>query len=183
MMPSIPRRTRSPRRATPAALAVLLSALATGASADRDEHARHTPLLPRYAQECGACHTAYAPGLLPAPAWARVMGRLDRHYGADATLDPAEAQVIAAWLAREAGPDAGTGAGAADLAADDRITTRRWFVREHRPVDAATWRLPSVGSPSNCAACHLGADQGRYSEHALRWPEGLSASQRRAWAD
>jgi hypothetical protein len=45
------------------------------------------------------------------------------------------------------------------------------------------WKLPSVKSAAQCAACHGDADQGRFDERALRLPAGLSASQRRAWND
>ena len=29
--------------------------------------------LPSYAQECGSCHMAFAPAMLPAPSWQRIM--------------------------------------------------------------------------------------------------------------
>lgn len=35
--------------------------------------------LPSYAQECGSCHMAFAPALLPAPSWQRIMNGLGRH--------------------------------------------------------------------------------------------------------
>ena len=38
--------------------------------------------------ECGSCHAAYPPGLLPAPSWRAVMAGLDRHFGTDATIIP-----------------------------------------------------------------------------------------------
>jgi hypothetical protein len=50
-------------------------------------------------------------------------------------------------------------------------------------VDAAVWKHPSVGSASNCAACHAGAERGRFDEHALRVPPGLDARLQRAWKD
>ena len=30
------------------------------------------PLLPKYQQECAACHVAYPPGMLPADSWQRL---------------------------------------------------------------------------------------------------------------
>jgi hypothetical protein len=41
--------------------------------------------------ECGSCHLAYPPGLLPAASWQRIMIRLEGHFGDDASLDPATA--------------------------------------------------------------------------------------------
>jgi hypothetical protein len=65
----------------------------------------------------------------------------------------------------------------------DRITRSAWFERQHRKVDPAVWKLPSVKSAAQCAACHGGAEQGRFGDDELITPAGLSQRQRRAWAD
>lgn len=106
-------------------------------------------------------------------------GGLERHYGTDATLDPALRASLARWLQDQAG----TGKRAAEEPPADRITRSAWFVRKHRKVDAAVWQLPSVRTPAQCAACHGGADQGRFNERELRVPAGVDARQRRAWQD
>ncbi len=134
---------------------------------------------PAYVQECGACHTPYAPALLPARSWQRLMGGLGQHYGTDAALDAAAAQQIERWLVAHAG----TYKRVAEEPPQDRITRSAWFERKHRRVAAATWQLPSVKSPANCSACHAGADRGVFSDDALTFPAGLSAQQRRAWHD
>ena len=59
--------------------------------------------LPRYAQECAACHMAYPPGLLPAASWHRIMGRLERHFGSEASLDEASVREIGAEVWRRPG--------------------------------------------------------------------------------
>ena len=160
-------------------LPALLTLLALAPTARADG-----PLMPlrvpsAYTQECGACHTAYPPALLPARSWKRVMGGLEQHYGSDATLDPKTLQQLDGWLQQHAG----TSRRAAEEPPQDRITRSAWFEREHRKIDAAVWKLPSVKSAAQCAACHGDADQGRFDERALRLPAGLSASQRRAWND
>ena len=129
-------------------------------------------------QECASCHTAYAPGLLPASSWKRIMATLDKHYGTDASLDDKAVAEISGWLAANAGTYK-----RATATPDDRITSAAWFVREHRKVDATVWKLASVNSASNCAACHGGADQGRFNERELIFPPGLDARYRRAWRD
>ena len=95
------------------------------------------------------------------------------------TLQPGTLQQLDGWLQQHAG----TSRRAAEEPPQDRITRSAWFEREHRKVDAAVWKLPSVKSAAQCAACHGDADQGRFDERALRLPAGLSASQRRAWND
>jgi hypothetical protein len=132
-----------------------------------------------YRSECAACHIAYPPGLLPARSWQRIMGGLERHYGTEASLDAATVKVIGTWLQA----NAGTYKRVSEEPAQDRITRSAWFERKHRQIEAAVWKLPSVKSAANCAACHTGADRGQFDDHTLREPAGLSARQRRAWND
>ncbi|MFC5497188.1 diheme cytochrome c [Caenimonas terrae] len=134
---------------------------------------------PAYGAECASCHMAYPPGLLPAPSWQRLMAGLDRHFGTDASLDAATVQHLSRWLQA----NAGTGQRAGAEPPQDRITRSPWFERKHRKVDAATWKLASVRTASNCAACHSGAERGSFDEHALRMPAGLAPGQQRAWND
>ena len=153
------------RRFDSAAVSLALALGVLPAAALADEHfARSVTPLPKYQAECAACHVAYPPGLLPAQSWARIMGGLPHHFGTDASLDPASVTEISGWLAANAGGSRRT------AGAGDRITTSPWFVREHREVPAATWRLPAVKQASNCAACHRGADQGVFNEHDVRIP-------------
>jgi hypothetical protein len=42
-------------------------------------------------EECGSCHIAFAPSMLPASSWKRMMDDLKNHFGDDATIDPAMA--------------------------------------------------------------------------------------------
>jgi hypothetical protein len=134
---------------------------------------------PAYLQECGSCHIAYPPGLLPAASWKRLMTGLDRHFGSDASLDEATTRRLADWLQA----NAATGSRRAEPPPQDRITRAAWFQREHRKIDAEVWTLPSVKSPANCGACHTQAERGRFDEHELRAPADLDARQRRAFED
>lgn len=153
------------RRVTLGSAVAALAAAGT-ALAGEGEQALRVPLLPQYQQECAACHVAYPPGLLPAASWHRVVGSLSRHYGADASLDPATAKQLSAWLAT----NAGSLRRARDEPPQDRITQSAWFLRKHDEVPARTWKLPAVKSPSNCVACHARADQGDFDEHNVRIP-------------
>ena len=123
--------------------------------------------LPAYTQECGSCHMAFAPGLLPAASWQRIMNGLGRHYGTDASLDAASAQKIGAWLQS----NAGTYKRVREEPPQDRMTQSNWFLRKHREVAPDVFRRASIKSAANCTACHGGADQGNFSEHAVRIPK------------
>lgn len=118
-------------------------------------------------EECGSCHVAYPPSMLSADNWRRMMGGLDKHFGADASLDPASAERITAFLQRDASTR-----GERDASNTLRITDTRWFVREHDEVLPATWRDPKVKSAANCAACHTDTDSGLYKERNIVMPIG-----------
>ena len=146
--------------------ASLLAAVLLPARADSP--GLRVPLLPKYEQECAACHIAYPPGLLPAVSWQRLMGSLERHFGTDASLDAASVQEIAQWLQQHAG----TYKRVAEAPPENRITRSAWFLRKHRAdeVPPELWRHAAVKSAANCAACHTQAAQGRFDEHDIRLP-------------
>ena len=158
------------------ALAVLL--LTCGFAAHADAGRASIPLLPKYQQECAACHIAYPPGMLPAASWRRLMGTLDKHYGTDASLDEAGVRDISAWLQTNAGTYKRV-----SEAPQERISQSAWFVRKHREVEAPIWKQAAVKSAANCAACHTRADQGSFRESEITFPQGLDARFRRTWPD
>ena len=119
-----------------------------------------------FQSECASCHTAYSPKLLPAASWGRIMDKLDKHYGLNATLSVEETRDIKRWLM----DNAATKSKRMEEPPQDRITEAAWFKKEHRRVSQATWANPAVKSPSNCAACHTQADKGRFDDDNLRIP-------------
>ncbi len=127
-----------------------------------------------YMQECAACHTAYTPGLLPAASWHRIMGGLNKHYGADASLEPAQVAALSKWL----DANAGTYKRVATAPPQDKITLSPWFERKHRKISPAVWKDPRVKSAANCSACHSGADKGDFDDDSIRMPAGLSKGTR-----
>ena len=127
---------------------------------------RTAPLPPKYQQECGACHVAYPPGMLPAASWNRLMSKLGSHYGTDAWLDAPTMQELQRWLSANAGNTKRV----REEPPQDRITRSTWFIREHDEVSAASWKLPAVKSAANCVACHSGANQGDFNEDKVRIP-------------
>jgi hypothetical protein len=163
----------------PLLIAAVLAALAAS-TARADGPALPASVLPAYRQECASCHTLYAPRMLPAQSWQRVMDGLGRHYGTDASLDAATVNQIATWLQAHA---ARGGTRGAEAPPEDRITRSAWFERKHRGIDAAVWKHAAVKSAANCAACHPGADHGDYDDDSLRFPPGLDPRHRRTWRD
>lgn len=148
-------------------LAVWVTAVwALSLAAAADGQLMPAQVLPVYKQECAACHLAYPPGMLPASSWQRLMAGLDRHYGTDASMEPAQVQQVAVWLQA----NAGTYKRVREAPPEDRITRSAWFARKHREVDAAVWKRASFQSAAQCSACHTQAEQGHFDEHQVRIP-------------
>ena len=127
-------------------LGILLSLAALPATAD----GVRVPDHPAYAAECGSCHVAYPPQLLSAAAWRELMAGLDKHFGSDASMEPALAREIGQFLADHAGRKR--------AGSELRITETRWFRKEHRN------EIPAGKNPADCGACHAGAGKGLYED-------------------
>ena len=128
--------------------------------------ARFQETDPVWQEECGVCHVAYPPRLLPASGWRAVMGGLDRHFGVDAGVDARVARHVTAFLERSAGR---RDDGAASPVT--RITETRWFRKEHDELPDGVWRRPAVRSASNCPACHTRAESGDYGKRTRKVPQ------------
>ncbi len=57
----------------------------------------------KYQSECGACHFAYLPGLLPARSWEALLKKPDEHFGETLSLDPETLRHIRDYLSANAG--------------------------------------------------------------------------------
>jgi mono/diheme cytochrome c family protein len=100
--------------------------------------------------ECGACHMAYPPGLLSAEDWLIIMVQLDRHFGVDASLEPAVSAEIAAYLKQKGASLDGFGNRGEE---PPRITTSTRFQKKHRSA-IRLWSRGQLKSLADCAACH-----------------------------
>lgn len=141
---------------------------------EREEHLRtrrgserSSPGWRSYQTECGSCHLAYPPRLLPAASWRRLLGGLEDHFGQNAEVDAQTRATLQGFLDANAGRDRGE--------APLRITELRSWRREHRELSAEVWRRKAVGTPANCQACHRTADQGTFDEHRVRIPADEAA--------
>ena len=154
------------------ALAALMLALsAAGMAHADDDHKRFTVGPATYQQECGGCHLAYPAELLSAQSWRAVMAGLDKHFGSDASLDPATSSELTTFLVSHAGRRASLDKAGQPLL---RISETSWFRKEHRDghdgITAGVFQSPEVRSAGNCSACHRAAAEGDYSERGIRIP-------------
>jgi cytochrome b len=174
---------RPPRRARPALALAVLAGLGVVLAGGLATAARLGPPALRplawpaeYGAECGACHTAYHPSLLPAASWQAIIAGLDDHFGEDASLPADTATAIAAWLAANAAETWDTeAANSFRLLAPDaklRVTATPFWTRRHAAIPAAVFAQPSVGGKIQCSACHRDADSGRFDDAAIAIPQG-----------
>lgn len=149
-----------------------LGTLALPALAGADNFSLPAAQADLYSAECGGCHVAFPPQLLSAQQWRAVMGRLDSHYGTDATLEPARQAEVLALLEQHAGKGSAQAEPAPGEETRPRLTTSAWFKRKHHEVDRTLWSHPEVKTPANCGACHTRADEGSYREREIVMPGG-----------
>jgi len=72
-----------------------------------------------YLKECGTCHMAFPPQLLPARSWRGVMDSLDAHFGDSAQLDAPTERAISDYLAKNAADGANNAESIAIMASID----------------------------------------------------------------
>ena len=128
-----------------------------------------------YLEACGACHFAYQPELLPSASWKKVVPAHDGHFGESVVLDDASESSILGYLTAN-----GAESSSAELAVkimqslgDDissRITDIPYIKRKHRKVASSVLDRDSIGSLSNCPACHKTAKEGIYDDDNVTIP-------------
>ena len=165
-----------------AALAVSLTA---GAADDRFFKSTPGSMMgflaardPLYAKECGTCHFAYSPGLMPARSWVRVLDRMDQHFGESLRLDPATRAKLQAYLsanAADVSPYEGSKTFMERIPAS--LTPRRLagvpvFREMHTVIHEviSTKTKVKVRTVTNCNACHTKADEGSFGNSELYIP-------------
>lgn len=126
---------------------------------------------PAWREACGECHLAYAPRLLPARSWERMLVEQDRHFDEDLGLDEATLAGLRAFLVANAA-DGAPGEEALlirrsipDGEAPQRISTLPWWEQVHAELPEA-----EVDNPARCDDCHLDADAGGFEAGSIQFP-------------
>lgn len=132
-----------------------------------------------YQEECGSCHFAFPPGLLPAASWEKLLepAALEDHFEENAELDaeildPLREYVLQnsadkSFYKRSRKIEYATRGKVAPL----RITEVSYIRRKHHeiPKDMISGNKDVV-SLSNCSACHTDAEQGRFDDDLVNIP-------------
>lgn len=133
----------------------------------------------QYQDECGECHFAYQPGLLPAKSWETLLNAeaLRKHFGVNAELDDDTLKIVRdyavenaadkSWYKRSRKIAVATEEGPVPL----RITELRYISRKHHDIPAKMIKgNTGVKSLSFCDKCHTQAAKGVYDTDTVVIP-------------
>ena len=131
---------------------------------------------PLWQEECGGCHLAYHPSLLPARSWERIFSTQADHFGEDLALDETTIARLLAFAVAHAAESQPTEAAWKILISipaqqtPRRITATPYWLRKHEEIADWVWRMPKVNGAFNCDACHLDAHEGWFEDDAMGIP-------------
>ena len=129
-----------------------------------------------FKQECGACHFAYQPGLLPSGSWESILNNLPSHFGEEVSLDQESKQIIGEYLRTNAAENSSAKRARKIVSSLNgqtplRITETPYIQEKHHDLDASIFSRQSIGSFSYCIACHTKAEQGNYDDDFVKVPK------------
>jgi hypothetical protein len=145
---------------------------------DDDHHESYLKPVnnPTYKEECGACHFLYQPELLPSASWMKILANLDDHFGEAVELDDDSKRVISDYL-KSNGAENSSAKRAVKIMRSLgnqvplRITDIPLFRKKHHEISPDVLRRKSIGSLSNCSACHATAESGIYDDDDVVIPK------------
>ena len=132
----------------------------------------------RWREECGSCHLAFHPSLLPERSWRQMLQEQANHFEEDLFLEADTAAELEDFLVKNAAEQAATEAAwkinrsIPENETPLAITQTAYWKQKHGELPKAIWQTDLVKGKSNCAACHLDANEGTFEDGAMRLPGG-----------
>lgn len=120
-----------------------------------------------YKQECGSCHIAYAPFLLPKSAWDSMMSDLENHFGDDASLEEETHARIAVFLEKYANDVLDTKFTQQKESKEIAISQTSYWEVAHRKLNPKIFKTEAIKSKANCQTCHKDAESGIFAKNAV----------------
>jgi hypothetical protein len=130
---------------------------------------------PTYSEQCGACHFAYQPELLPSASWGKILNGLDDHFGEFIELDADSKKIIGEYLKVNAAEHSSAKRAVKIMSSLGnrtplRITQIPYIQEKHHEIPPEVFNRDSIGSLSNCSACHKTAERGIYDDDSVGIP-------------
>jgi hypothetical protein len=129
-----------------------------------------------YKEQCGACHFVYLPELLPSASWGKIMAGLGDHFGETIELDSDSQKIIGDYLKNNACEHSSAKRAlqiTRNLGSRTplRITEIPYIQEEHHELTNDVLKRKSIGSLSNCSACHTTAEKGIFEDDYVAIPK------------
>lgn len=129
-----------------------------------------------FKQECGACHFAYQPGLLPSGSWEKLLSNLPSHFGEEIFLEEKSKNIVSDYLQANAAERSSAKRARKILKSlrgqtPLRITDTPYIQEKHHELNSTIFTRESIVSRSNCIACHSTAEQGNYDDDFVKIPK------------
>ncbi len=142
----------------------------------------HGPALPDnslWREECGACHLAFHPSLLPARSWKSMLEGQASHFEEDLFLEQETVKAIETFLLKNAAEQGLTEAAwkiNRSIPKTEmllRITEAAYWIKKHQEISDVVWEHPKVNGKFNCTACHMDAEAGTFEDAAMHLPDNV----------
>ncbi len=127
-------------------------------------------------EECGSCHLAYFPAMLPQRSWEKLFSQQAEHFSEDLSLDSETIMPLKSYAHRYAGKTFSIEAfwkiqnsirpGDTPI----RITQTPYWKNKHLNIANDVWRLEQVVGKFNCEACHRDANHYWFDDTAIVLP-------------
>ena len=127
---------------------------------------------PVFYKECGDCHSAYPPFLLPKKSWERVMTKLDNHFGeeiTDANISLSAQATIKEFLIANSAETSTREVSVKIMKSlgerRPKAITKTPFWREvHKDIPKSVYKSKDIKDKSNCKACHKDFEYGNLDD-------------------
>ena len=130
-----------------------------------------------YREECGACHFAFSPNILPERSWVKMMDELEHHFSDDASLDDEDKELILDFLKEKSLETSKSEASymlSLSIEANQtpqRVTELAFWKEKHNSINKQTFKQKNIRSSLNCGACHRHALYGSFEDSHIQVPK------------
>jgi len=132
-----------------------------------------------WTKDCGECHLAYSPALLPYRSWQRTLDEQDRHFGEDLGLSAAAVERLLAFARGVQAPSWHAWKLAQSVPPTDiplEISATPHFRAAHADLPESAFKPPVSAGKHECDACHRDAASGIFHPRMIQIPKGRIGS-------
>ncbi|MEI6315957.1 MAG: diheme cytochrome c [Syntrophus sp. (in: bacteria)] len=129
-----------------------------------------------YKKNCGTCHFAYQPELLPVRSWLKIINNPGGHPGGDLSVDNKTKAEIEKYLNQNSAEKSQSKISRKIIASigndvPSRISEVPYIRDKHRKIKQEVFSRKSIGSRGNCITCHKTAERGDYDDDNVTIPK------------